>query len=266
MQRLTLIAALAAAFSAHASDGVIEINHAKVMASGGYPYTISLPGSYRLTSDLTQTNAAVEILHIDADGVTLDLNGFSIKGPNRCPPAVPRPCTVASGADGIVLSGKDAVVYNGSIRGVAGYGVVSRQYGFVVRHVVVSESGKSGIMYQQGTVAVPPSGSGYDDFSPALIDHVVARSNDNYGVEISHGTVSNSQFGGNGAHSVAIYVSGQAIDNHFGGAYTLCGLLAVPAVLARGNNFADSATGAKCNGNQSTSTPANSNLCGGAPC
>jgi hypothetical protein len=39
--------ALAMSCNAHAIDGVIEINHAKIMAAGGYPYTISQPGSYR---------------------------------------------------------------------------------------------------------------------------------------------------------------------------------------------------------------------------
>ena len=32
----------------HATDGVIEINHAKIMAGSGYPYSISQRGRYRL--------------------------------------------------------------------------------------------------------------------------------------------------------------------------------------------------------------------------
>jgi len=43
------------------------------------PYTINEPGSYVLTSDLVGTGAGNGII-INADDVTLDLNGFSIRG------------------------------------------------------------------------------------------------------------------------------------------------------------------------------------------
>ncbi|MFG0257862.1 MAG: hypothetical protein ACF8GE_08180 [Phycisphaerales bacterium JB043] len=43
------------------------------------PYTISSPGSYVLTSDLVGVTGQHGII-IDADNVTLDLNGFTIKG------------------------------------------------------------------------------------------------------------------------------------------------------------------------------------------
>jgi hypothetical protein len=35
------------AASSSADDGVVLIDHAAVMASGGFPYKISQPGSYR---------------------------------------------------------------------------------------------------------------------------------------------------------------------------------------------------------------------------
>ena len=44
------------AASAGAVDGTIEINQAKVMAAGGFPYLISNPGSYRLTGNLAITS------------------------------------------------------------------------------------------------------------------------------------------------------------------------------------------------------------------
>ncbi len=46
-------AKLAFTASAGAVDGTIEINQAKVLANGGFPYTISASGGYRLTGDLT---------------------------------------------------------------------------------------------------------------------------------------------------------------------------------------------------------------------
>jgi len=68
-------------------DGVVLINQATVMAAGGFPYTISSPGSYKLSGNLTMATSQtgnipgalqdVAIL-ISSSDVTLDLNGFSI--------------------------------------------------------------------------------------------------------------------------------------------------------------------------------------------
>ena len=80
----TFVAALATAV--HAVDGVIEINQARAMAGSvtpgdtpGFPVTITQRGSYRLTGDLTP--GATQGIHISADDVTIDLNGFSIVNP-----------------------------------------------------------------------------------------------------------------------------------------------------------------------------------------
>ena len=77
-------------------------------AIASVPFTISTPGSYYLTTNVTATvsNAIV----ITANGVTLDLGGFTISS------------TVASAANGgtaILLSGSlsDITVLNGHIRG-----------------------------------------------------------------------------------------------------------------------------------------------------
>ncbi|MGB8681488.1 MAG: NosD domain-containing protein [Candidatus Binatus sp.] len=67
------------AASAGAADGTIEINQAKVLANGGFPYTIGT-GSYRLTGNLTVPSGTNGI-NVNAANVTIDLNGFSIIGP-----------------------------------------------------------------------------------------------------------------------------------------------------------------------------------------
>jgi hypothetical protein len=77
-----------------AVDGVIEINQAKVKAGGGhFPFVITQPGSYRLTSNLDVTDATARASGVSAenttaisvptgvDNVTIDLNGFAILGP-----------------------------------------------------------------------------------------------------------------------------------------------------------------------------------------
>ena len=65
------------AASAGAVDGVIEINQAKVIAAGGFPYQINSSGSYRLTSNLLPPSSTSAIV-VNNNNVTIDLNGFTI--------------------------------------------------------------------------------------------------------------------------------------------------------------------------------------------
>lgn len=67
--------------SSSAADGVVLIDQATVMASGGFPYKITEPGSYRLNGNLAVKAADTTAINIDASNVTIDLNGFSITGP-----------------------------------------------------------------------------------------------------------------------------------------------------------------------------------------
>lgn len=80
-------AALFMIAQAHAVDGVVLIDQNKALAGNvtagdtpGYPITINTPGSYRLSSNLT-VPASVNGIVFATDGVTLDLNGFTISGP-----------------------------------------------------------------------------------------------------------------------------------------------------------------------------------------
>src|SRR3989442_247512 len=98
--------------NALATDGVIEINQAKVMAAGGFPFVISNPGSYRLTSNLVN-NSASDVIQVKTDLVSIDLNGFYIVGPST-----------GSGV-GINASGSQLVaVTNGRVFGMGGLGIL----------------------------------------------------------------------------------------------------------------------------------------------
>ncbi len=81
-QSLALLAAALVPACVYAVDGVILINQSTVMAAGGFPYTISQPGSYKLTGNLVVPNF-VSGIQISASNVTLDLNGFTISGATR---------------------------------------------------------------------------------------------------------------------------------------------------------------------------------------
>jgi hypothetical protein len=63
-----------------ADDGVVLINQSKVMAFGGFPYTIKTAGSYRLAGNLTVPRG--NGIDVSATPVSIDLNGFTITGQN----------------------------------------------------------------------------------------------------------------------------------------------------------------------------------------
>lgn len=72
-----LVSGLACSLPAGA-DGRIEINQASVEAAGGFPFTITEPGSYVLTGPLT-VPAETSGLVIATSNVTIDLNiGWTI--------------------------------------------------------------------------------------------------------------------------------------------------------------------------------------------
>jgi len=76
----TLLAFAAIAFFSlptFAVDGVILINQATVESSGGFPYRITQPGSYKLSGNLVAPLDQSAIL-ITASYVTLDLDGFNV--------------------------------------------------------------------------------------------------------------------------------------------------------------------------------------------
>jgi hypothetical protein len=100
---------------ARAVDGVREINAASTGGVFGPIYTISEPGSYRLTSDLVIPTGRNGILVNNIDNVTLDLNGFAIRGPGG-----------AGTAYGIAVGTSTNVeIRNGTIRDIAGTGILA---------------------------------------------------------------------------------------------------------------------------------------------
>lgn len=137
---LLLFATLLIATSAFAQT---TIDQAKAMAgqvtpgdAPGFPITLSQPGSYKLTGHLTVPAGSAGIV-ISADNVTLDLNGFTVSGPSTCTRDSSTrvvSCT-HSGSQATELMGIDSsaakgtVLRNGTVRGFAGPGVRTGEYG-----------------------------------------------------------------------------------------------------------------------------------------
>ena len=76
------------AHQAWAVDGVVLINQSNALAGNvtpgdapGFPVTISQPGSYQLSGNLVVNDPTVDAILMTVNGVTLNLNGFTITGP-----------------------------------------------------------------------------------------------------------------------------------------------------------------------------------------
>jgi hypothetical protein len=145
--------------SLFAVDGVIVIDQSHALAGGitpgdaaGFPVTISQPGSYRLSSNLTVPDMNTTAVVITADGVTLDLNGFSIMGPVVCT-EFPLSCPAAgsgigvqapSGAGGAAAP-RGTKILNGSVRGMGSHGIFLQGEGTIVDKVNVASNAGNGI-------------------------------------------------------------------------------------------------------------------------
>src|SRR2546421_5801594 len=86
-----LLIGMALAIPLYGVDGVVLINQNAALAGNvtpgdapGFPVTISVSGSYRLSGNLVVPDANTTAVEITAADVTIDLNGFSVIGPTVC--------------------------------------------------------------------------------------------------------------------------------------------------------------------------------------
>lgn len=177
---LFILGFTASASAVHASDGVFEINADCATVGGcfdgdssGYPVSITQQGSYRLTGNLTTNNVNTTLISVSAEGVSIDLNGFSLQGPVSCS-GIPVSCTSSGSGDGIdAESIKNLTVRNGTIRGMGRdgllFGPISR-----IEDLTVSENGRNGVNGTVGVVAGSSFGS--------LLSRLAVNSNNEVGV------------------------------------------------------------------------------------
>ena len=117
--------------SAFAADGQILINQATVNAAGGFPYKITQPGSYKLSGNLTVLAPNSDAIDINADNVTLDLNGFSIIGPGCSFFFLVYTCEGSPNTVAINSQSSGVAVLNGSITGFSAGVMLSGMGGYV---------------------------------------------------------------------------------------------------------------------------------------
>ena len=215
---------LAVASTALASDGVIEINQAKVVKAGGFPYVISKAGSYRLTSNLDVTVAAgpkdTDAIDVNADNVTIDLNGFSILGPAVCSGGPPVTSCANTGTGNGVTTGavvrNSVAVRNGTIRGMGSFGISGGGTGTIER-LRAESNGGNGIYLSTGVVAnCEASMNGADGIqvlSGGTIAGSVAWGNKGDGIEAVFATVTHTAANQNGRSGIFLGDIGVASNN-----------------------------------------------------
>ena len=256
---------IAGTASVGAVDGVVLIDQNRALAGGvnpgdapGFPVTISLPGSYRLSSNLTVANENTTAIDITstANAVTVDLNGFAIIGPVTCDVSIPPICTL-SAADPATTSGP-------------GTGIRSFLNGtLTVRNGTIRGMGRFGVAVVAGAPVV-------------IVDHVQVRDNSLGGLFISSANLTNSQVTRNGGHGVTLnqgVVRGNQITRNGGDGIVSTGqpitVLENQIGLNGGVGINFAATGAYGNnlmfGNLGGSTSGSGvqvsgNVCSGSPC
>lgn len=176
----------------YAVDGVVLIDEAAVLAGGitsadgpGFPVTISEPGSYRLSGNLVlPAGSSASGFWIDANDVTLDLNGFSLVGAST-------PFT-----DGIFIFAANVEVRDGVVRGFGRHGVFARNQkcfdctdaeGVRILNVRAISNGINGIRIESqgalvdGCSAHTNGNAGILAYQGGLVKNSVARANGSYG-------------------------------------------------------------------------------------
>ena len=162
-------------------DGVTEIHQAAIESGSGFPYMITTSGSYRLTSGLSVSNANTDAIFVTAANVTIDLNGFTIKGPATCN-GFPPTCSAGTGR-GIAAesaANSDITVKNGTVRGFASHGICLFQSR--IENVRVFANGGDGIFIGD----------------PATVIDCLADGNEGDGVDLNGGLVKGCVFRANG--------------------------------------------------------------------
>lgn len=168
-----------------AVDGVIDINSAVVTT---FPYSITIPGSYRLTGNLAVTGGA-DGIDVSVDNVTIDLNGFAIIGMG------------GTGGNGIASTNNQVTVRNGTVTKMGANGI-SLGANATVTDVHAVGNGANGIVVGNSS----------------LVTHCTVSSNTEVGISVtgSGSTVVDNSVYSNGGYGLQLNdISSSFADNVF---------------------------------------------------
>lgn len=183
--------------SLYAVDGVVLIDQNHALAGSvtpgdapGFPVTISQPGSYRLSGNLTVPNANTTAIQITADHVSLDLNGFAIIGPTVCTSS---PATCPPIAQGIGIQAdngptadgpRGTKVFNGTVRGMGSTGIFITGAGSSVERVVLDSNGGGGVIIAGTVIQSTATRNGSFGIFATIVRDCYATDNHDDGIEL----------------------------------------------------------------------------------
>jgi len=261
--RHSLLVALTMALipaAALAIDGQVLINMSTVAAAGGFPYTITQAGSYKLSGNLTVPNGDTTAILIAHDNVTLDLNGFSILGPVDCTAGFP--CAnrggnlghgVRAGTDSPAKMYFNITVRNGTISGMGADGVHILGDNVTVEDLHVRNSGLSGIVVRS---------TGTGDQLSLIIRRNTIEWNSSYGIKAYAGLISDNTISHAGDPGISVQQFGGVVTHNFVSFGNNVGLSLTNVTSYFGNTMVQNGTGAQVAGGVNLGQ----NLCNTAVC
>jgi hypothetical protein len=204
--------------SLYAVDGVVLIDQSHALAGNitpgdtpGFPVTISQPGSYRLTGNLTVPDANTTAIQITADGVTIDMNGFSIIGPVVCTssPAVCPPATKGIGIEADTPSGlgspRGIRVFNGAVRGMGANGILITGAGSLIEKVTADGNAGGGLLAAGSVIESTATRNGGFGIFATIVRDCYSTDNSGVGIQLdAMGSVATGNVSSfNGSHGIS---------------------------------------------------------------
>jgi hypothetical protein len=212
--------------TAGAVDGVVLIDQNRALAGNvtpgdapNFPVTISVPGSYRLSGNLTVPNN-VDGIVITSNNVTLDLNGFAIVGPVACSGTPVTSCTPGATGSGVRTAGSqlqsNIAVRGGTVRGMGTAGVLLVGGPHLVTDVRVASNGV-GIALTGGTLirnTAANNGTSGMVIGTGTVAHNTVTGNGTDGIQVQDSaTVSHNASSGNAGDGILVLRSGSVNHN-----------------------------------------------------
>jgi hypothetical protein len=240
-------------------DGVILINQNAALAGGvvpddsaGFPVTILVSGSYRLSSNLLVTDANTSAILIAASNVTIDLNGFSISGPSQCTgfpvlSCIPRASGFSGNGIEAIMGANNISVFNGTIQGMGNAGIALSGKHIRVENVHAVNNATGGISVLGRDSKVLASTASENDGVGINADGVIsgntANGNAGDGIEGSGSvTNNNAEFnGGSGITGFGSFIGNFTQGNGHQGIFAIC-TSTIVSNAANGNTGGDIVT------------------------
>jgi len=194
-----LLFMVAIPISAYGVDGQIKIAQT---AGTTFPITINESGSYVLTSNLTVTTG--NAININADNVTLDLNGHGIYGPGT-----------GTGKGISAVNRYNITIKNGIVRGFS-FGIYlyndadHKGAGHRIEGIQASNNGSHGISARYSTVTncTANNNGDYGIYAPrSTVTNCTAYNNGDFGIYAYCSTVTNCTANNNGDYGIYAFHS-----------------------------------------------------------